>query len=98
MDVNQQPVLCQSTSTSKPGQRMGGLQMEKHAKKNGTGKARRDWERHRLERIGRLSKALQQQWAKKEVLGLGGTIFLIDGRNSLPHQIHSSRLVLPIRS
>lgn len=54
-------------------------------KKNGTEKARRDSERHHLDRISRLFKAPQQrpQWSKKEVLILGESILLIDGGNRL---------------
>ena len=62
-----------------------GPQLMEQVKKNGTEKARRNSERHHLDRISRLFKAPQQrpQWSKKEVLILGESIFLIDGRNRL---------------
>jgi len=53
--------------------------MGRHTKKNGSEKARRNSERHHLERISRLFKAPRQLWSKKEVLILGEIIFLIDG-------------------
>ena len=58
---------------------MGGEQTEGHPKKNELEKARRDSERHHLDRISRLFKATQHQWSKKDVLGLGESIFFIDG-------------------
>ena len=81
--MNQRPALRQSANTSKPGQRMDVKGKERQVKKNKSEKARRDCERHYLDRISRLFKAPQQQpqWAKKDVLSLGETIFLIDGRN-----------------
>ena len=53
---------------------------ERQLKKSAAEKGRRDRERHHLERISRLFKAPEQHWAKKDVLGLGKIIFLIDGR------------------
>ena len=81
--VNQQPALRRPPGTSQPGRVMCGERMGKYARKNGTEKERRDWERHHLERISRLFKATRQLWSKKEVLSLGKIIFLIDGHNRL---------------
>ena len=57
---------------------MAGMQMGKHVKKNGSEKARRDWERYYLERISRLFRAPRHLWSKKDVLSLGEIISLID--------------------
>jgi hypothetical protein len=42
-------------------------------------KGRRVNERDPVERIGRLFRALQKPWTKKEALCLGKTIFHVDG-------------------
>ena len=52
---------------------------EQNTKKNGTEKARRDLERHHLERVSCLFRVSREQWSKKDVLSLGEMIFLIDG-------------------
>ena len=79
--MNQQPVLRRSAGTSKPAQKAGGGRSEKEVKKNDSEKVKRDGERRHLERISRLFKAPRQPWSKKDVLSLGKTIFLIDGRD-----------------
>jgi len=83
--MNQDLALRQSGGASRNGQKMEmeGEQAGKRTKKNGSEKARRGSERHHLERISRLFKAPQQLWSKKDVLSLGESMFLIDGRNLL---------------
>jgi len=60
-----------------------GDQTGRRAKKNESEKARRVSERHHLERISRFFKAPRQLWSKRDLLSLGESIFLIDGRNLL---------------
>lgn len=83
MVINQRPALRGSVGKSKIGQKMGGKRMGRRTKKNETEKGRRDSERYHLGRISRLFKRAEQQWSRMEVLGLGESIFLIDGRNWL---------------
>lgn len=83
--VNPNPALRQSGGVSRNGQKMEmeGDQAGKRAKKNESEKARRVSERDHLERISRLFKAPRQLWSKRDLLSLGESIFLIDGRNLL---------------
>ena len=52
----------------------------KHTRRVEAERERRDGERQHLERISRLFKP-RRPWQRKEVLGLGEIIFLIDGRD-----------------
>ena len=77
--MNFDPALRYAQSAAKPG--LG--RTERHAKKNGSEKARRDLERYNLERISSFFRTPRQQWSKKDVLSFGEQIFLIDGGNRL---------------
>ena len=76
--VNPGLALRQTTNASKPGRKTSERQKEKQVEKNGSEKGRRDRERYHIERIGRLFRAPQQLWSKKDVLSLGKINFLID--------------------
>ena len=77
--VNQSPTLLGPIYLSQPRPEVG-EQDELRAYRNGSEKERRDKERHSMERISRLFKAQpQQQWSRQDLLGLGETVFLIDG-------------------
>ena len=87
MAVNQEPALRRTAVAPEPRQRTGELgeglaekgKSEGRARKSKTERARRDVERHHMERICSLFRAHGKGWMKKEVLSLGEIIFLIDG-------------------
>lgn len=56
----------------------GNSQTEKLVKRNQSEKARRGTERSHIERISRLFRAPGRIWSKKDALGLGEMIFLVD--------------------
>ena len=77
--VNESPTLLGPMASVVPRPEVG-EQDEPRGYRNGAEKERRDKERHSMERISRLFKARpQQQWSRQDLLGLGETVFLIDG-------------------
>ena len=77
MAVNQYPALRHATFTPKTGKGAHLEQAEGRVKKNAQEKAKRDGERHHLERVSRLFKVAdpRQTWTRVEVLSFGKTVF-----------------------
>ncbi|KAF9783213.1 hypothetical protein BJ322DRAFT_141439 [Thelephora terrestris] len=90
--VNQQPALRQSVGAPEARGKASGKQTERRRKRNEVEKARRDQERHQVERISRLFRASEKVWSKKDALGLA-IIFLLRGPGAFPVGFIQVRLV-----
>ena len=80
--VNQRPTLRPALGGPRPGKKVPGEEEGWRVRRGEAEKARRDRQRDQFERISRLFRAGPGRVRdKKDVLGLGETVFLIDGRD-----------------